>query len=329
MKAHARLVALLIVISSTAWAGHNDYSTVGNAPTRDEPARDLFRVDTSYVFSGVLEDYFGRRFPGLDREKQDAFHGSFEYSHRFLVSGKIYLRAGIGYGRFDFHRSSALDSDQSIPYVFVSPTPVPEQLFSLNAVIGLEYMVGKDVGAFLYLYPGFYTEDHIGSSSFDMPITVGRAFVLQEERLFLILGGNAAGLRGEFPVLPIVGLIWKPSDQWNFFLVPPEPRVTYYPTKNFGIYVSGQLTGGSFRTDRDPDEPGLGASVPPQRFSNAQVDYTEYRAGGGIELRYNDRISMNLGGGYVFQRRFNFERAGDEFEADGAPYVRVGLKADF
>jgi hypothetical protein len=117
-------------------------------------------------------------------------------------------------------------------------------------------------------------------------------------------------------------LVWKPSDQWHFFLVPPEPRVTYYPTKNIGIYAGGQLVGGSFRTDRDP-------TIFPAKLSNAQVDYAEYRAGVGVDIRCNDRVSVNVGGGYAFQRSFNFERADEEFEADPAPYVRIGLKADF
>jgi hypothetical protein len=38
---------------------------------------------------------------------------------------------------------------------------------------------------------------------------------------------------------------------------------------------------------------------------------------------------VNVGGGYAFQRRFDFERADEEFESDPAPYVRVGLKAEF
>jgi hypothetical protein len=304
MKTFARLLAsLTIVASSAASAGETTYST-GRAETHTKTARDLIRLDASYVFSSELENRFS---PFADDDEQDAFHGSIEYSHRFLLGGKIFLRLGVGYGRFEFGETNA---------------PVPEQLFSLNGLVGLEYMVGNDAGAFLYLYPGYYTEDHIGSSSFDMPITVGRAFVLREDRLFFIVGANAAGLRGEFPILPIVGLVWRPSDQWVAYLVPPEPRVTYYPTKNLGIYAGGQLTGGSFRTDRDP-------TIFPQKLSNAQVDYTEYRAGVGFDFRCNDTISVNVGGGYALQRRFNFERADEEFETDPAPYVRIGLKADF
>ena len=302
MKTLPRLCSFLTAVSlSVAWAAENDYSATTTS-TESDTARDLIRLDASYVFESELDNRFGDT-----NDEQDALQASIEYSHRFLLSGKIFLRLGLSYERFDFSETEA---------------PVPEQLWSVAGLVGLEYLVGNDAGAFLYLRPGYYTEDHIGSSSFDIPTTLGRIFVLQQDRLYLLLGATGAGLRGEFPVLPIAGLIWRPSDQWNFFLVPPEPRITYSPVKNVAFYAGGQLVGSSFRTDRDPN-------IFPQKLSNAQVDYTEYRAGAGVDFRCSDAISVNIGGGYAIQRRFNFERAGEEFEAEPAPYVRVGLKADF
>ena len=301
MKISAGLLSLLTIASlSTAYAGEmtREYSTASPGET----ALDLFSLESSYVFQSELDNDFGLS------SDQDAFHASIEYSHRFRLGGsKIFLRAGLAYNHFQFGETNA---------------PVPEQLFSIAGVVGLEYMVGNDVGAFLYLRPGFYTEEHIGSSSFDIPVTLGRVFVLQQDRLFFIVGATGAGLRGEFPILPIAGLIWKPSEQWNVFLVPPNPRITYSPSKNVGFYAGGELVGSSFRTDRD-------SNIFPAKLSNAQVDYTEYRAGLGVDFRCGDAVSVNIGGGYAFQRRFNFDRAGEDFKADPAPYVRVGLTANF
>jgi len=300
MKISARLLSLLTIVSlSSAYAGETvEYSTASSVR---QTRLDLFRVDSSYVFASELENDFG------NSDDQDAFHGNIEYSHRFLLTGKIYLRLGAAYSRFEFGETSA---------------PVPKQLYSIAGIVGLEYMVGDDIGAFLYLRPGYYTEDHIGSSSFDIPVTLGRAFVLQPDKLFFIVGATGAGLRGQFPILPIAGVIWKPSEQWNVFLVPPDPRISYSPNKKLDLYVGGQLVGGSFRTDRDDN-------IFPQKLSNAQVDYTEYRAGVGIDVRCSDSIAIGVSGGYAIQRRFNFERADEDFKADPAPYVRVALKADF
>jgi hypothetical protein len=98
--------------------------------------------------------------------------------------------------------------------------------------------------------------------------------------------------------------------------------VVYSPNENFDLWVGGQLTGGSFRTDRDDN-------IVPSRLDGAQVDYSEYRGGVGFTWRASRDIALDVGGGYAFQRRFNFERAGFEFQTDPAPYVRVALRAQF
>ena len=299
----AALILLGFAVSlNQAHAGEQTYSATSTSTSvEEETALDIIRLDSSYVFASELDNDFG---PSTD---QDVLQNIFEYSHRFRLAGRIYLRTGVGYERFDFGETAA---------------PVPEHLHSISAFVGLEYMVGNDIGAFLYLRPGFYTEDDIGMSSFDMPVTLGRVFVLQPDRLYVLVGATGAGLRGEFPVLPIAGLIWKPTDRWNFFLVPPEPRISYSISDKLDVFVNGQLVGGAFRTDRDDD-------IQPSRLSNAQVDYTEYRAGLGMEIRCSSAVAISLNGGYAFQRRFNFERAGYEFESDGAPFVRAALKAEF
>ena len=49
----------------------------------------------------------------------------------------------------------------------------------------------------------------------DVPITLGRIFVLQPDRLYFFAGANASFLRGRFPVIPLAGLIWMPNDKWK------------------------------------------------------------------------------------------------------------------
>ncbi|MBA2622190.1 MAG: hypothetical protein H0U88_01035 [Chthoniobacterales bacterium] len=301
MKKHLLFAALFAALSSTGSGGSVETNFVADTET-ENPALDLFSVDASYVFESKLsfddDDNFG---------DQDALQTSIEYSHRFRLSGSLYLRAGLAYNRFDFGQSSA---------------PVPDQLHSLAAIVGIDYMVGNDVGAFLQLRPGFYAEDDFDGDSFDVPITLARIWVLQPKRLYLLTGVNVAFLRGQLPVLPILGLIWYPSDNWKVFAVVPEPRIVYSPNKNIGLWLGGQLTGGSFRTDHSD-------TIFPRKLSGAQVDYSEYRAGLGVDFRCGDAVTLTAAGGYAIQRRFNFERAGDDYDTDPAPYARLSLKAEF
>ncbi len=300
MKKHFVLAALIVSFLAQAHAGSVETRFTADVEN-EKPALDLFNLDASYVFESKLtrgNTNFG---------DQDAFSFSIDYAHRFHLAGRLYLRAGVGYSRFDFGASLA---------------PVPDQLQSLSAIIGIDYMVGKDLGAFLQVRPGFYTDRTFDLDSFDAPITLGRLWILQEKKLYLLTGVNAAFLRGEYPVLPLVGLIWYPNDQWSVLAILPEPRITYMPNKNFGIWVGGQLTGGSFRTEES-------ATIRPRRLSNAAVDYSEYRAGLGVDFKCGNAVTFSVAGGYAFQRRFNFERAGFDYKADPAPYVRAMLKAEF
>lgn len=199
---------------------------------------------------------------------------------------------------------------------------MPEHLQSIAAVIGVDYMHNDDVGAFIQIKPGIYTEEDFDYAAFDCPITLGRIWVLREDHVYLFTGINAAFLRGRFPVIPIVGLIYEPNDQWRVLAMLPEPRVIYSPNGHWDFWVGGELAGGSFRTDRND-------AIVPAKLSGAQVDYSEYRVGGGFVFTPTDNISLDVGGGYVIQRQFDFHRADVKYETDGAPYMRVEFRAKF
>ena len=266
----------------------------------DKVPLDIFETETGYSFETDLNH-------GGKVGRQDAWQNEIEYAHRFLVSGNWYLRAGVAYNRFDFGNT---------------PTPVPVHLQSGAFVIGIDYMKGKDLGAFIQFKPGFYTEEHIGLAAFDCPITAARFFVLQEHKLYLLVGANASFLRGSWPVIPVAGLVWIPCDKWRLMGVPPEPRLVYSPNDKLELWIGGEFVGGSFRTDHQND-------IMPAKLSGAVVDYSDYRAGVGLRYSLNDHIDLDLGGGCSVQRDFNFERADQYFRTDPAPYVRIEFKAKF
>lgn len=297
------VIVLIFLTAPQTWAVaatiRAEIESIGDEK-KEAVSRDLFELESGYVFESDLhrDGSFGDQY---------AIGNSFSYGHRFLLSGNLYLRLGIDYSRFDFGSTSA---------------PVPNHLQSVAGVIGVDYMHNNDVGAFLQVRPGFYTENDFDSASFDAPITLGRIFVLQPDKLYLFTGLNASFLRGQFPVLPLAGLIWLPNEQWKFMAILPEPRVIYSPGGKFHFWMGGQLTGGSFRTDRDN-------TIVPTKLNGAQVDYAEYRVGGGFIYSPCDNVSIDLGGGYAIQRRFDFHRADITYKTDGAPYLRVQFKAKF
>jgi hypothetical protein len=303
MNCQIRLLALAIVLSSiaTLCAGPEEqYVATSTQKQTEKVSLDLISIETGYVFESDLNH-------GGSFGKQYEFQNEFDYAHRFLISGNLYLRLGVSFDRYDFGHTDA---------------PVPVHLQSGAGVIGVDYMHGNDVGAFLWVKPGFYTEEHLGISSFDAPITFGQIFVLQEHKLYILVGAQVAFLRGGYPVFPFAGIIWMPCDKLRLMGVLPEPRLIYSPTDKLDLWVGGEVAGGSFRTDNDP-------TIQPRKLSGAQVDYEDYRAGVGLAYSPCKAVTLDLGGGCAIERGFKFHRAGENFRSDPAPYLKFEFKAKF
>jgi hypothetical protein len=275
-------------------------AVVINQKTVETTPIDLFKFEQGYVFESDLNH-------GGSFGKQDEIQTEIEYGHRIRLSGNLYVHVGLSYDRYDFGSTSA---------------PVPNHLQAMAGVFGIDYMHGKDVGAFFQVRPGFYTQNDIGISSFDAPITLGRIFVIQEDKLYIFAGAYASFLRGGFPVLPLAGVIWIPCDTFRVMAVLPEPKVIYSPTKRLNLWAGGELVGGSFRTDRN-------SGIKPGKLSGAEVDFSEYRAGVGLSYAISNSVSFDVGAGYSLQRQFDFGRAGETFRTDPSPYVRLQMSAAF
>jgi hypothetical protein len=302
MKLSGSLLSLLASLSAvTAFGGVESEYARSEDKSAGKVSLDVFNIEGGYVFESDLVH------GGMSFGKQDSFQSKFEYYHLFLIKDSIYLRLGLEYNRFDFGRTIA---------------PVPVHLQSMAAVIGIDYMHGSDLGAFIWVKPGFYTEEHIGMPSFNAPITLGRAFTLQPDHLYVFVGLNADFLRGDYAVLPLAGVVWRPNEQWEVKALVPEPRVTYTPNEHFDVWVGGELAGGSYRTDRD-------STILPRKLDGAEVDYFEYRAGAGFVYSPTRNFSIDLGGGYAVQRQFAFTRADYYFRSDPAPYLRLEFTASF
>jgi hypothetical protein len=306
MKKLFRLLPLLLLafvapVHGGSLAEGKATVTAPTAAAETEPVPlDIFNTEHTYVFESDLNH-------GGSFGKQDEVQNEIEYGHRIRLSGDLYVHVGLAYDRFDFGSTSA---------------PVPNHLQSLAGVIGVDYMHGSDVGAFFQVRPGFYTQNDFNSSSFDVQITLGRIFVVQEDKLYFFAGAYASFLRGGYPVLPLAGVVWYPCEHVKLLAVLPEPKLVYSPRKNLDFYVGGELAGGSFRVDRND-------VVEPAKLRGAQVDFSDYRAGVGVAYAVNSSFTVDLGAGYSIERHFAFHRAGENFRTDPSPFLRLELKAAF
>lgn len=246
----------------------------------------------------------------------DSFFKGLDISHRFPLTGvglpalsddgAWYFRAGAAYERWDFGNSGGL--------------PIPNHLQSVNAILALEYLVRGQTGFLLETDPGVYFEDDIRGNNFDAPTKLALAYPVSDN--FVIVGGvSYTGLRS-IQFIPIVGFVWTLNDKWKISALPPQPRVIYTASDKLQIWAGGELAGGSYRVDeRETREK--------KSLNNAVLDYSEWRAGLGLTYKVGG-CDFELGGGYAFQRKFDYHRAEEGFETDeGAPYVKFQFNGSF
>src|ERR1043166_4101648 len=121
MRIFRALSAFLLLVGATsAWAGTATFEPQASPPPKDENSRDLFSWETTYTFDS-------------DFEESKLGHGSslyddFTYDHRFLITGKWYIRAGFEYERYDF---------------WGSDNGLPDHLQAVYGHLALEYVVKR------------------------------------------------------------------------------------------------------------------------------------------------------------------------------------------
>jgi len=123
-------------------------------------------------------------------------------------------------------------------------------------------------------------------------------------------------------LLPAGGVYWRPTPEWDAYLVFPNPKVRKY-WANIGNakvywYAAGEYGGGSWTVDR----PAAGANL----AIDDQIDINDIRVIGGIEWETQTQIRGHVEAGYVWDREVLF-RSGEpgQFNPDDTIMLRAGI----
>ena len=118
-------------------------------------------------------------------------------------------------------------------------------------------------------------------------------------------------------ILPAGGVYYRPSPEWDLYLVFPNPKIRNFisavgNTKWFW-YVAGEYGGGTWTVKR-------------QFVAEDQFDYNDIRVSGGLEFETQTMIRGHLEVGYVFDRELLF-RSGEpgSFNLDDTIMFRGGI----
>jgi len=167
------------------------------------------------------------------------------------------------------------------------------------------------------LEPGLYTDGtDIDSDDYQSRGLAAVGYKWSPSLRFIV-GGYYTETYGSSSIYPAAGFIWEPNNQWCFHIAPPEPRITYYPTKNWAIHLKGSAGGGSW--DLDPE-------------TSDEIDQLiqqQFRVGVGIERRIYKNLWASLWGGANLFQSLELQDANERvlFDQDVDPgyYIYAGF----
>jgi hypothetical protein len=261
-------------------------------------------VDVSYV-GGARTNFGQGRSGGLSEQDTNG---------RFVVmpqwnDGPIY-RFGLGYQRFSFGIDQA--------------APLPNALQSENLIVGADFSLFNSWLVRVEAYPGFYGDArNIGGSDFDVPFIIGGSYIASADVQWVV--GLGVDINRRWPVFPDVGVRWSFAGHWTLDAVLPSPRLEYEWNNDLTLYAGGDFQDGTYRVSG-----GLGNGVGQPRLNHAVVEYDEIRVGAGISWKASHAFTIEMEGGYLPYRQFDFERARLHYgNESGAPYGQISVGAKF
>jgi hypothetical protein len=302
MKTIREFFALVfLAVVTSAVAGPSTFEAQPSPTPADQNSRDLFEYETHYTFTSDFFDDHGKFGNG------DSLYNDFNYSHRFLIKGNWYFRAGAEYERFDFNGTD---------------NGLPDHLQTVHALLALEYVVHDHAGAGIEIDPGVYFQDSISGDAFDIPTKAFVTFPLKKDKIFAVIGVGF-GIYQNPIVAPGGGLIWLFTDKFRLEGVFPKPALVYNPTDNWEFRILGNLFYESYRTDD---------VVTPERklqVHNAVVQYSEDSVGAQASYSGFKPFEITAGAGCTVRRDFEFFRAEASAKTRPAPYVKIAITAKF
>jgi hypothetical protein len=300
VKIVRKLVIVLIAVgAASAVAGPANLELLPSPTPADENSRDLFSSETTYTFrSDFKESKLG---------SGDSLYDDFTYDHRFLITGKWYLRLGVEYERYDFGNSE---------------NGLPNHLQAVAGHLAYEYIVEDHAGAGIEIDPGVYFENRVTGDAFDIPWKIWVTFPLKKDKIFAVIGAGGS-IYSDPIVAPGGGIIWLFSDKLRLQAVFPKPALVYQPNDDWDFRIIGELNYTSFRTD------DVLTTERKLQLHNAIVQYSEDRA--GVQVGYSGFKPFKIiaGAGVTVERNFDFFRAHQSKRTDPAPYLRIAAEAKF
>lgn len=191
---------------------------------------------------------------------------------------------------------------------------VPAQTYDLGIEFNFAQQINELWGLHLQVSPLFAT-DFDNKSGDAFRLTAGGMVTYQADPVTKIVAGLVYLDRPDLNFLPIAGLKWMVTDNLEFDMLVPRPRIAWrFKEGSAGddwLYLSGEVGGGSWAIEREGN-------------LKDRMGYRDLRLLLGVESQQIDGDRRVLEAGYVFDRRLDFMRYGGDQNLGGTFVIRWG-----
>lgn len=200
--------------------------------------------------------------------------------------------------------------------------PLPGELQAVALDLSATYSIDRQWSVTGSISPGFYTAGtRLDSDALNVPVLLLANWRYNAGWAFVF--GVRYDSFSDNELLPFAGIRWQASPELTVTLGAPRSEIVYAYAEGREVYAGASFQGGSFYVD------SVAPALSSARLSDTKIDYREIRLGVGTRLNLRRGLGIELEGGWMLDRRFDYHERGREVKTDGAPYVQGGLSVRF
>lgn len=290
---------LLLSLLNTAFLRAGD-----TLPSRPESAESMDQMEVTYVGPS--------KFTGsADAGKITTLSAKYRLGdYKWQLSRELTLRLKTAVEAFWFDIENAAGR-------------IPDRFANVGIGIGGDYRLNQQYQLKAEFIPTLsFGEESVDwdDVSFSALLAVGRRFSDQ----LTGVAGVMVQPQFEFPVVPIVGAIWKISDSWKLNATFPRASIVYAPSERWELLGLLQAKGGKYRT---PEDFGKGSGR--DDLGNDWLSYIDVEVGVGANYQVCKGFKAGLQAGVSVYRRFDFDSADFDLHGRPAPYVGATMSLSY
>lgn len=212
-------------------------------------------------------------------------------------TGVIYNEIGFDYlWARPFWSRSAFLLRPAADVVFLSgPAPlpdVPEQLYKVAVDLQVDIPINETLGVSLGITPGLWT-DFVQTDGEDFRLPARGLLTFRVNDSLFLAGGVLYTDNIRRNLLPAVGVVWDPTNDWHLEVLYPRSRVVYQLNEDWNVYFVFERGGTTYniRTNGQDED----------------MEYRDWRAMLGLEVKRWAGLDLFVEVGGAWDRKFRFD----------------------